>query len=151
MAALMMAVAPQLPVGAGEWTAYDETERIKVVRFKSVSTVVDVLADLGRAWRRAVARYERPLVQVRAALPLPDEDRLLAAVSGAAPPGARAWVAGRIPFRADGEDVALYTVQVEAQGRPSYVTPDSVDHAAALSRGYAKRPQIRPAPPPEGI
>src|SRR5829696_6652048 len=82
-----------------DWTAYDETERVKVARFSSVSTVAGVLADVREAWRRASGRFGRPLVQVRAVLPLADEDRLLAGVAAMATPGATARVAGRIPFR----------------------------------------------------
>jgi len=143
--------AAYVATSGSDWHCYDDTERIKVVRFQSVGTVGEAIEDLRHAWSIAVMRYTHPLVQVRVILRLTDQEHLLASVAGLAVQGASAWVAGRIPFRVYGQEFAIYAVHLQASGRPSYATPDGIDHATAVSRGYDRRGEHLGLREPDGF
>ncbi|MEN9327509.1 MAG: hypothetical protein RI947_317 [Candidatus Parcubacteria bacterium] len=124
-----------------EYSFYPETQRVKLARFDSVSSPIGAAEDAWGAWEAGKDTYATPLVQVRAVLPLADQDELAARVQelqdAAAAEGAHARIAGRIPLTLNDEAMGLYYVHIESADRPAYQAQSA--HTEAVQRGIEKK------------
>lgn len=130
---------------------YAETRRVKTVAFDDITTVASAISQLQDSCRRAESLFPDPLVQTRVILPVNEQGKLLNSVQNLCISRAKPQVVGRIPFHVDGETVAIYTIQAEYAGRPTFTPSSVISFEEMVQRGMQRRHLNHPQALPEGF
>ena len=106
------------------WSFYDNTQRVKSVLFTEPSMVEASVTEAVRIWDVGQNFYPTPLVQVRAILPLAQEQLLLSQMKNLetclqSDDSARVSVAGKMALKVDGFEYGIYYLQIESANRKS--------------------------------
>lgn len=128
------------------WSFYENTQRVKSVIFEP-TTPADAVNELRDIWRAGSARYETPLVQVRAILPRTNESELISLTNELCP-NIKATVNGRIPFQINNHEYGIYYLQADSTQRSAFKHRNHILHEQAVSLGMDKRRshEVRPIP-----
>ncbi len=129
-----------------DWSFYENTQRIKSVLFEPTTTE-RAIYELSAIWSDGKMRYETPLVQVRAILPIEEELDLISQTNNLSV-NIQASVNGRIPFQINNQNYGLYYLQAESNQRRAYRHENHLAHEQAVELGLQKRRghEIRPIP-----
>lgn len=138
------------------WSFYDNTQRVKSVLFTEPSTVQASVTEAVRIWDVGKDFYPTPLVQVRAILPLAQEQPLLLQMKDLencleVADSARVSVAGKMALKVNGSEYGIYYLQIESANRKSYRDNRHMNHEDAVKIGLEKKKNHTPRPIPEGF
>ena len=134
-------------------TTQETTQRLKSVRLNSLTQPIQITDRSVQIWEQAQQMFDHPLVQVRGIIPVAEEDTLLdyaEELNGEVQEqNAEACVAGRIPFRINGEDLGIYYLQMASKNRPVYRNGNWLTHEEAVAQAAVKNQSRinRPLPP----
>ncbi len=128
-----------------DMSVQESTQRVKSVRFGDISTA-DEIAERGfQIWQESqhLPRFQHPLTQVRAIMPIAEEDKLLDYAdqinTETTRLNAQTAVVGRIPFRHNGQDLGIYYFQTESNSRPVYRNGNWLTHEQAIAEAMKKK------------
>ena len=139
-----------------EWdvTQYENTQRLKGVQMKDISSPVHMGEETWRLWEQAQDQYETPQVQTRAIIPL-DEEGLLRRVQeelqeAAISTDGTACISGRIPFHIDDQSFGIYYFDIASGQRRAFRDAKWTEHKEAVRQGFDKRSRYEPRAVPPG-
>lgn len=129
------------------------TQRVKSVLFDRPYSANEITGVFLDSWDLSADLYEHPLAQVRAIMPVSQEEQLLEQFDRlhASFPDDDIGVVARVPFTLDGEKYGIYYCQAASLDRALWQTDPTKPHEEAVVYGESRRGRREIGNLPEGF